>query len=258
MTGKDVAFVWFTYELDAKLACLSVASVRRVLPDAALVVIEDAASPIDRQSMEFFAELGVDVKNSHWERGGKLTGRPALLGVIQALSNAAEQHSRLMAFKIDSDTVILDATWLRQMSEEAPAMGLYTEGRYFGEDRDPATWMGMCYGLSKKLLKPLIPWATTSIVGPDAAEDVMVGQMIAARRPIRYHYTPHQGIFTGVTWADVDDEKLLQEVSKNFDIVTVGNPVRDPRNGKELPPDKPRQAVVAKKILDYAMAPATT
>lgn len=243
MTGQEVVFVWFAYRLDSELLLFSIKSVRETLPGAALVVVEDAQNPLDPAVKKGLTRSpGIHIRTSRWDRNKNLRGKPAICGVLSEMHRACVDHRRVMAFKIDCDTLLLNAQWLRQVEPSVSAIGMYSRAEEYGEAGKEAYWMGFCYGISAQTLQEIGAEAAGREWHPDFPEDGAVGVLVRQKRPVRYIYTRDSGVFVGLRWID-NSEELVLKAARNFDIVTVGSKVA----GKD--PDKKAMAALALRVL---------
>ena len=100
----------FTYAGDALplKQCVRAINLAGLIP----VIIDDAANPLPGWSRGWIDVLGIDYRQSTFNRRGNLRGTDCAAGICEALAQAAEDHEADAAIKLDTDTIIVDPSWL--------------------------------------------------------------------------------------------------------------------------------------------------
>lgn len=129
----------FTCARDAPLMPIHAAAIRRILPTAGLLYItpegEQSAFPSGALH-QYRAQL----ITSTWPRGDRLSGAPAIIGILETLAAIARATS-LPIIKLDTDTILRRADWLTPIHTGA--------AHYIGfESWQPSLPTGACYALS--------------------------------------------------------------------------------------------------------------
>jgi hypothetical protein len=103
--------IWFTYNLDSKCLIESVKSFRRVYPDGIVGICDDAKNPVNEEDIKTIAPDYRELRQ--WDSKGNLNGWAAIRGMLEfqiKVQDLFPEHSG--AIKIDSDTLLLDNSWL--------------------------------------------------------------------------------------------------------------------------------------------------
>lgn len=111
--------IWFTYNLDAKALIQSVKAFRRVYPNGIVGICDDPSYPINKEAINIIAPDYHELRD--WDSKGNLNGWNAIRGILEFQVKMQEKFpGHEGAIKIDSDTLILDDTWLHK---EKPISG---------------------------------------------------------------------------------------------------------------------------------------
>lgn len=142
-----IAFITFTCARDASLVHLWAAAVRRLAPDALLVCAvdqADATMALPRKCLRVVTTF---------DRQGNLNGIPAVQGILGTLAAVGEELGADIVVKMDCDTVLTGASWLRWL-EEVEFLGF--------EGGVPLTATGICYAVrttaARRLADAVQPW----------------------------------------------------------------------------------------------------
>ena len=142
-----IAFVTFTCARDAGLVHLWAAAVRRLAPDALLVCAvdqADATMALPRKCLRVVTTF---------DRQGNLNGIPAVQGILATLAAVGEELGADVVVKMDCDTVLTGASWLRWL-ENVDFLGF--------EGGVPLTATGICYAVrtsaARRLADAVKPW----------------------------------------------------------------------------------------------------
>lgn len=142
-----IAFVTFTCARDESLVPLWAAAVRRLAPDALLVCAVDqaeAAMALPRKCLRVVTTF---------DRQGNLNGIPVVQGILETLAAVGEELTADVVVKMDSDTVLTGASWLRWL-EAVDFLGF--------EGGVPLTATGICYAVrtaaARRMADAVQPW----------------------------------------------------------------------------------------------------
>jgi len=103
--------IWFTYNLDAKCLIESVKSFRRVYPDGVVAICDDAKNPVNAEDIKTISPDYRELRE--WDSKGNLNGWAAIRGMLEFQIKVQELFpGHCGAIKIDSDTLLLDNSWL--------------------------------------------------------------------------------------------------------------------------------------------------
>lgn len=111
--------IWFTYNLDAKALTQSIKSFRRVYPNGIVGICDDSNNPVISEIIQTIAPDYYELRL--WNSKGNLNGWEAIRGILEfqvKMHDLFPGHEG--ALKIDSDTLILDNSWL---DPKLPAVG---------------------------------------------------------------------------------------------------------------------------------------
>lgn len=105
----------FTYSGDAHILGENVLCLKMALPEADVVIVDDAHNPCPIDIKEDLISIGVEWRQSSWKRNGNLRGPEAILGIVHEMLMSAKRDNDIL-LKVDSDTLILDGKALREFA----------------------------------------------------------------------------------------------------------------------------------------------
>lgn len=232
MTRK-ISFHWWTREHDFPALKHSLASVRKLAPDASLYVHLDPAHPFVYGSDVFARSLpgSPAVDWSRHSHGGNLNGLDHIDQQLEAMVN----ECGTVAVKLDADTVVRGLDWL------APILDPLEHVDAVGFSGPPAPWSGPCYALKhaaadtlRATLAEMRRQGDTTLLGPaPEPEDATIYTLLRATKKTRRgavvrfpswpesaHFAGFQGGPEGTPWAERVDRLAAYA---GIDVVTFGN-----------------------------------
>lgn len=106
----------FVYEGDAELVAENLLCVSHAVPEAHLVVVDDAEHPCPAGVRVYAEGLGAEWRVSSWDRGGNLRGRACIEGMLdEMLRSMCDEGDTLV--KIDADTVMMSGDDLLRFAD---------------------------------------------------------------------------------------------------------------------------------------------
>lgn len=134
---KTPAFFCFACARDEALLPLHYAAIRRITASAPVFYVipegESVAIPAGAEKIE-----------SSWERGDRLSGVPAVRGILATIAATAPLvGADTPCVKIDADTVLTSADWLQLCKPSSPYVGF--------ESWHPMLPTGACYAITPEL-----------------------------------------------------------------------------------------------------------
>ncbi|MCU0797560.1 MAG: hypothetical protein MUF31_16695 [Akkermansiaceae bacterium] len=109
---RNLVGVWFAFGADAACLIESVASFRAACPGAPVAIFDEDRLPLPEPVV---ARIDPALyQRTTWPRLGNLNGWPAVRGILQSCHEAARMTGATGTLKIDSDTLVLSARWIRQ------------------------------------------------------------------------------------------------------------------------------------------------
>lgn len=113
MTTPKLVLCLFTYRDDAQVTMENILCHKKTLPEARIVVIDDARNPMAPRFGAAIEKLGCLYKTSTWDRRGNLRGRECILHMVDEMISQSENDWDTI-LKIDPDTLILNGDSLRK------------------------------------------------------------------------------------------------------------------------------------------------
>lgn len=185
MNNLKLAITWYTYKGDSGALEISVRQAARVLPGASLHVIDDAANPVPSAVRRRLESAGVSYTTTSANRQGNLRGMEWVTTQVRSMAEIARGSGADAVFKCDSDTLVIDPSWLLA-ALDAPhnmAAGTRSVGRYGSR-----LWLyGAGYAIKTTALERLereidkLPqWAMDDLVimPKSVHEDVFITRMV--------------------------------------------------------------------------------
>lgn len=103
--------MWFTYRLDSKCLKESVRSFRKVFPSGVVCICDDSNNPVSKEEIADIAPDTYELRS--WDSRGNMNGWPVVRGMLDFQLRMHDLHpGHDGALKIDSDTLILDDSWI--------------------------------------------------------------------------------------------------------------------------------------------------
>lgn len=149
MSDNSLTFVWFTFRRDGSHLLRSVQSVRRLYPDATLIVADDLNDPMRKRAIRTLEGWGCLMAPTSWQRNGNLRGWHVAQAIARTLSWAQRMTGASAVVKIDSDVAILKRGWIDEFIESDCIAGGFRSkcGRGL---------CGPCYALKPEALEELL------------------------------------------------------------------------------------------------------
>lgn len=231
-TDRSIIMHLFVYEGDASLVKENLLCVRNALPEARLVVIDDANKPCPESTRKEAEDLGAEWRTSTWSRGGNLRGKPCIEGIISELiASATDDHDTLA--KIDADTCLLDGSSLREFA--------HGEKVIWGSGDPDVRIFGCAYALKAHAAKKIREYIAPLELYPNSPEDVVIGFSTIECFPGSENYditpplskNPAHGKWAAYNWAVYPD--VLPFYGGHL-VVTTGNKPKAPLQKKHRLP----------------------
>lgn len=159
------------YERDEPLALAAMRCVRRHLPEAAVVVADDANAPMSQAAADMIRSCGGRYIQTTWPRAGNLNGAKCVRGIMEMMISGAVNDDD-MAIKLDADTVLRsDGPVLRMMAAGCDGFGSCLQDRAL---------CGLCYGFKVSALRRMLAAMDDVGVSDDEPEDVAMSRLALA------------------------------------------------------------------------------
>ena len=107
-----LGLIWFSFARDCLSVVESVKAARIHYPDEPFTIVDDSLNPTPKIQLDILEGLGCKLMTSSYCRGGNLQGRVCLLGQLEVMLEVARDSRLTHLLKIDSDTVLLDSSWV--------------------------------------------------------------------------------------------------------------------------------------------------
>lgn len=219
--SKEKSFIIvhsFVYGGDADLIRETVLCIRKALPEAAIVLIDDAGNPCARKVRNQALSLGCEWRTSDWPRGGNLRGKECITGILNEMLKSARTENDVLV-KIDADTCLLDGGDIRAFAADKGKV-LCAAGQ--AEVRV----YGFCYCLRTHAARKINEVLRSEPVSRIAAEDVVIGFAACRLFPdpdsrMLFRTDEKDSTWTAYDWRHYPGISHYSRLS----VVTVGNPV---------------------------------
>ncbi len=215
-----LVFCCFTCRRDEALLPLHYAAIQLASPGAPVVYAVDAAE------QDMVLPSGSRLLVTTWDRKGNLIGQQALVGILRALKQVAEDYNAVPV-KIDSDIMLAGIDWLRAIRFRELGMVGVCPGQLFCAS-------GACYALQRGTIEAALAYIASGFYFDAAGirvEDETISMLAALVNPpgrvLFYQYAyPHTVLasifkpehFTDATplqkvqaWVDCGDRKMLNQ-----------------------------------------------
>lgn len=219
----------FVYDGDAAIIKETVLCAMQALPEARVVVVDDANSPCPPEIREEIEELGAEWRTTEWSRGGNLRGKTCITGILSELYSSAESDDDVL-IKIDADTCLMNGDEIRVFAADREKI-LCSSG-----SMDVRIY-GCCYCIRAHAVKKTLGYIETLEISDMAAEDVIIGLSIfhLFPDPSLHILTPtdQKGTkWTAYHWGYYPDARMYHGAT----IITVGNKAPAPLTKKQRLP----------------------
>lgn len=222
----------FSYAGDAAEAVACVRCARMSVPYASVTVVDDAASPVQKDTAATLRSKGADYVQSTWDRQGNLRGPACIRGMLSEMCREAEDDDILV--KIDCDTALLDDGWLRWMMAR-PWCQMYASGDFVN-----GAWRiyGCLYALRGWMAKRLYREMDWTALDDLAPEDVTIGREVLARVPvtlcrIEEPWRQRSPWSAWTAWCWPSRTVSAESYAARFAMVTTGSPRLDTQPSSE-------------------------
>lgn len=208
----------FTYAGDAELAEENALCIRHALPEAKLVIIDDAQNPCPEDIRFKLEEMGVEWRISHWRRNGNLRGPEAILGIVSEMLSSSENDNDILV-KIDPDTALLDGKELLSFAQGNKII--------WGSASHICPMHGCAYAVRAHALKQVREILSLTNLPPHAPEDCSIANAIMYLFPDKEQYDlshpcskEHPGsVWAGYHWGCYPNVTSYDR----FSVVITGN-----------------------------------
>lgn len=216
---------WITYNGDSDVLPLSVAAFRRAVPEARLVIIDDAHNPCKPSTCKACLDMGVEWRYSHWDRQGNLRGPACISGIFSEYVRSIIDGAGIVV-KVDPDTVVLGRQWLDDFIESGA-------GLTAGDDR--GYMYGCCYAMRADIATELRESFRDRPAQWGGEEDIMIAHRLQYINPGQFRRIPMwspqadsfgngpQGIMTAYNWVNGLDSDRIRRYARDFEIINCGN-----------------------------------
>lgn len=229
-TERIVAHL-FSYRGDADLVMENLLCTKQAIPEAKLVVIDDANAPCNEEIRRRAEEIGVEWRVSTWPRGGNLRGKACILGILSEMM-ASSQGEDDVLLKIDADTCLLNASSLREFARGNQIM--------WGSGYPDERIYGCAYALKSHAVRKVIEYIEPLELENDAPEDIIIGFSVVNLFPnpedlnieIPLGVNNSEGKWTAYHWGRYP----VVSRYRGFYVVTVGNKPKPPITKKQRRP----------------------
>lgn len=227
-TNPAIAIHVFVYGGDAYILPETIMCARQALPEARLVVIDEAEKPCPEELRREVEAAGIEWRVSTWPRGGNLRGKECVAGILSEMLASARSEQDLL-IKLDADTCLMNGDELRECLAN-PEKVMCAIGAM--NDRIH----GCCYAIKAHAVKNALQYVQTLDMPSHAPEDIMVGLSIYNLYPDPAAHNIHSPVTAGTTWKafnwwDYPDPRKY----KNATVVTTGNMPPAPMTAKQRP-----------------------
>lgn len=225
-----IKVVIFSYAGDALEVVECVRGARLALPEAVVTVVDDAHHALPEASKRALVAYGARYRQSVWRRNGNLRGGDCIRGMLSEMSIGLADDD--VVVKLDSDTVLLGADWVRDVPVLRGAgyvAPCHSSGRAL---------YGCCYALSGRAEKAAQRALSGAEIADLAPEDLTIYSTVVdlfGRDCVQLDepWTPQNrtGRWSWWNWDSLTANP--EDYARSYDVVSVGNP---------LPPHLPKSA----------------
>lgn len=231
----------FTYKGDQEETIACVSSLKKVFPESLITVVEDAKAPLDNAYVEGLIEMGIRVETSFFERHGNLRGMDCINGMLSYFCEGRLKNDDVI-LKVDADTLVLGAEWLKNSLEYDFVASGYTNPKNAGE----RLAYGCCYALKGQIARLAKETLKTFPHSETCPEDVTIFQAVKQHTNAIKLFEPwneknQDSKWTAWNWFS---ETVHPRKYAYFEVITFGNP---------RPQGFPKNArgIAMNKMLDY-------
>lgn len=204
--------VIFTYSKDGACAIEAAGALRDAGFDFVLA-FEDSRNQLTLETLRGLAKVATVIQSNHPNPGGQF-GIECLQGILNCHRKALTMAMADYVLKVDSDTVVRDASRIMRAAEDGVAAAAWT---WHGWE-----FSGCCALISRsavnhavRLLANPPPW-----IGDRCPEDITIGRLAAEVGEVRrFPYDPAGGFCAGYRYGAT----TFEEYARRFDVVTFGN-----------------------------------
>ncbi len=225
--------VLFTYRGEEELLPLQASHLAKVLPFASVHIVDDAHAPIPASLPSHLSTLHprLHYKKSFFDRGGNLNGGECIMGMLEAMQQAADidQNTDGIIIKLDPDTLMLRPQFILDHLSKGAC--------WYASSSVDGMFSGMCYALTCSTLDKVkkiacrMPWEINT-EERSYPEDMSICSMavLASGRKPHLHVNLSDSNNNSIIGAfDVlshnkpeQYEVAIQAATRSY-IVTVGN-----------------------------------
>lgn len=145
--------------------------------DVNYVLLDDAWCRTTKECREKFlaASDKASVLETPYRRGTMILGGENLTGQIEAFCDAAEAADADILVKMDADTCMFRADWIKEFAEDEKAL---CAGAFDFQNGNHTSVFGLCYALKRQILRPLLDDCRTYPAHHHAWEDHEVSSRV--------------------------------------------------------------------------------
>lgn len=176
-------------------------------------VFDDSHAPLPRHMVTWIQENGGHHILTTFDRNGNLNGTECAVGIVRSMIHAMILCRSKLAVKLDSDTIILDASPFLEISTGVCSLEVNRREAF-----------GCCYSLTMAAAVEVYISLSEGEIVDDVPEDLAIwGAVCELGLPHKMHnFTPTGGAFTAVPKVFHPDD------CQKFSVCTFGNAPRTP------------------------------
>lgn len=145
--------------------------------DVSYILLDDAWCRTTKACREKFlaASDKASVMETPYRRGTMILGGENLTGQIEAFCDVAEATDADILVKMDADTCMFKADWIKDFAEDEKAL---CAGAFDFQNGNHTSVFGLCYALKRQILRPLLDDCRTYPAHHHAWEDHEVSSRV--------------------------------------------------------------------------------
>ena len=114
-------FLIYTYKDDSEILTVTLGHLRKIEPEARIVVVDDAHRPMTSRSVKQLKDMGIEVHYSTYNRNGNLIGHEHTIYHAKKMRELCKEDSDVVV-KLDPDTLMLSTEWVRDLENDDEAV----------------------------------------------------------------------------------------------------------------------------------------
>lgn len=225
---KNIHIHIFTYSGDSYIIRETVMCAVQALPEAHVVVIDEADKPSPPEIRREVEDMGAEWRVSSWNRRGNLNGKQCILGILSEMAYSAGDDNDLL-IKLDADTCLMNGEEFRHFYDDTSkvmcAAGAVDERIY-----------GFCYCIRAHAVKSALECLNALDIPDRAPEDILIGMTIYYLFPDPESHVIHSPVgfdskWKALNWWDYPDSRKYRKLT----VVATGNRPPVPLTSKQRP-----------------------